>query len=176
MKSFVRESIVAGAMGLIGPRALTSDELQQAERQAQVQDAYIDRFQAEMTRPQPFNPDKTVQIIVAPAPMTPGRFIARAESYGACVWGYAQEIARATYVRNQVFDQERLELGDAEHCPGCLEDSAKGFVPIGSLRSIGDRQCRTNCYCRMVYKKGPDGEVFVAGRGPLDETAFGATG
>jgi hypothetical protein len=164
MKSFVRESIVAGAMGLLGPRALTTDELQQAERQAQVQDAYIDRFQIDMMRPQPFNPDKTVQILVTPSPMTPGQFIARAESYGAAVWGNAQEIARATYAREAIFDQEHLELGDAEHCQDCLDDSARGFVSIGSLRNIGDRQCRTNCACRMVYRKGDDGEVFVAGR------------
>jgi hypothetical protein len=176
MKGFVRESIVAGAMGLLGPRALTTDELRQAEQQAVVQDAYIDRFQADMLRPQPFRPDATTQILVTPPPVTPNQFVARAESYGACVWGYAQEIARASYSRARVFDQEHLELGEAEHCDECLEDSAMGFVPIGSLRSIGDRLCLTNCHCRLVYRNGPDGEVFTAGRGPLDEGTFGRTG
>jgi hypothetical protein len=175
MKTFVRESIVAGVMGLIGPRALTSDELQQAERHAQVQDAYIDRFQVDMMRPQPFNPDKTIQVVVVPAPMTPGQFIARAESYGAAVWGDAQEVARGTYIRDEVFDQEHLELGESEHCDQCLSDSAKGFVPIGSLGPIGSRLCLNNCHCRLVYRLGDDGQVFVAGREPLDETAFGAT-
>ncbi|MDR3582593.1 MAG: hypothetical protein P4L67_04940 [Candidatus Pacebacteria bacterium] len=161
IKGFVRESIVAGAMGLLGPRALTSDELQQAERQAVTQDAYLDRFQADMLRPQPFNPDKTLEVFIFPAPITANQFIARAESYGACAWGCSQEIARATYARNMVFDQERLVLGEAEHCGDCLEDSARGFVPIGSLRSIGDRQCRQNCHCHLTYRLGDDGEEFI---------------
>jgi hypothetical protein len=92
------------------------------------------------------------------------------------VWGNAQEIARATYAREAIFDQERLELGIAEHCPECLADSARGFVRIGTLGSIGSRQCRTNCACRFLYRLGDDGQIFTAGRGPLDETAFGVTG
>lgn len=162
IKGFVRESIVAGAMGLIGPRALTSDELQQAERQAVVQDAYLDRFQAVVLQPLPFNPDKTIEVFVHPAPITPGEFIARAESYGACVWGYAQEIARASYVRNAVFDQERRVLGDTKHCRQCPEYAARGFVAIGSLPAIGaECDCHGQCACSFEYRKGPHGQVFV---------------
>lgn len=163
MKSFIRESIVAGAMGLIGPRALTGDELRQAEQQAVVQDAYIDRFQADMMRVQPFNPDKTVEIVVLPAPMTPGQFIARAEMYGACVWGNAQDIARATYQREAIFDQEHLELADVEHCDECIADNARGFVPIGTLRPIGSRTCRQNCACKFLYRNGDHGQIHVVG-------------
>lgn len=176
MKTFVRESIVAGAMALVGPRPLTGSELQQAERQAVVQDAYIDKFLADMMRPYPINPSATTTVVVSPPPITPNQFIARAESYGACVWGYAQEIARETIRREAVFDEEHLVLGDAEHCEQCLADNARGFVPIGTLGPIGSRECRTNCACRFVYRNSADGIEYVAGRGPLDEDAFGRTG
>lgn len=178
IKGFVRESIVAGAMGLLGPRALTSDELRQAEQQAVVQDAYLDRFHAELTRPQPFRPDTTVQILVTPPPITPNQFIARAESYGSCVWGNAQEIARASYSRAQVFDQERRRMDeDAKHCRQCPQYAARGWQPIGSLPAIGAQcDCTGQCRCAFEYRLTDDGEVFVAGRGPLDEEVFGATG
>lgn len=177
MKGFVRESIVAGAMGLLGPRALTTDELRQAEQQAVVQDAYIDRFQTDMMRPRPFNPDATIHILVAPPPITPNQFIARAESYGACVWGDAQEIARASYSRARVFDQERRVLGDAKHCRQCPEYAARGWMPLGSLPAIGARcDCHGQCACSFLFRLGEDGEVFTAGRGPLDDAAFGKTG
>lgn len=164
IKGFVRESIVAGAMGLLGPRALTSDELQQAERQAVTQDAYLDRFQQDVLRPLPFSPDKTTDVFVFPAPMTPGQFIARAESYGACVWGYSQEIARATYARNMVFDQERRVLGDAKHCRQCPEYAARGWVRIGTLPGIAQEcDCGGQCRCHLEYKLGDDGEIHVVG-------------
>lgn len=178
MKTFVRESIVAGAMALVGPRPLTGSELQQAERQAQVQDAYIDKFQADMMRPYPFNPDATITVVAAPPPITPNQFIARAESYGACVWGYAQDTARTTYVVDGVFDQERRILDpDVKHCRQCPEYADRGWVPIGTLPAIGaECDCTGQCKCHFVFRSGDDGEVYTAGRGPLDEVAFGRTG
>jgi hypothetical protein len=177
IKNFVRESIVAGAMGLVGPRALTSDELQQAERHAQVQDAYLDRFQAELTRPWPFSPDKTIEALVSPPAITTSQFIARAESYGSCVWGYAQEIARASYARRMVFDQERRVLDDVKHCRQCPEYAARGWQKIGSLPAIGqDCDCHGGCRCSFEFRLGDKGDVFTAGRGPLDENTYGRTG
>lgn len=46
----------------------------------------------------------------------------------------------------------RLRLSEAEHCAECLADSQKGFVPIGSLAEIGDRECLINCRCRWEFK------------------------
>jgi hypothetical protein len=141
---------------------MTGEELQHAERLATVQDAYLDRFKADLLRPQPFPPDKAYQIFIGPAPITANQFIARAESYGATVWGDAQEIARASYAREGVFDEERLVLGDAEHCQGCIDDNARGFVPIGTLAPIGSRECRQNCRCHFSYRRRPINTVFQA--------------
>lgn len=153
VKSFVRESIVAGVMGLLGPRALTSDELQQAERAAQVQDAYLDRFRAAMNRmPVPFSPEKTTEITVSPPPITPQQFIARAEMYGTAVWGAAQQIARNVYRTDHVYEEERRVLGRAEHCETCVKEAGKGWVPIGVLRKIGDSECGANCACTFHFR------------------------
>jgi hypothetical protein len=178
VKTFVREGIVAGAMALVGPRPLTGSELQQAERQAQVQDAYADKFLADMMRPYPINPTSTTTVVVSPPPITPNQFVARAESYGACVWGYAQEIARETIRREAIFDEERRILEeDAKHCRQCPEYSERGWVPVGTLPAIGkDCDCTGQCRCHFVFRNSRDGIEYTAGRGPLDDDTFGRTG
>jgi hypothetical protein len=42
-------------------------------------------------------------------------------------------------------------LHPAEHCGGCLAETGRGYVPIGSLVPVGDRQCRRNCRCTLGY-------------------------
>lgn len=54
------------------------------------------------------------------------------------------------------FTEEINELGDADHCEECLQETAKGWSPIGSLIPIGDRICIVKCKCSMKYRK-PDG-------------------
>ncbi len=46
----------------------------------------------------------------------------------------------------------RNELGPADHCEGCLQETAKGWVPIGGLVPIGHRLCLSNCHCRLEYR------------------------
>jgi hypothetical protein len=46
------------------------------------------------------------------------------------------------------------------HCsdgePNCVDESNKGWQPIGTLAKIGERQCRSHDRCSMRYRK-PDG-------------------
>lgn len=177
IKTFIREGIIAGVLGLIGPRPITSGELEQAERLSQVQWQYFDSFINQASdKPPIFRPDKTTDVIAIAPPMTVTQFIARAESYGASVWSSAQEIARATYSRNGVFTEEHRVLGDAEHCEDCVTYSAMGWMPIGVLPAIGDSSCRINCACWFEYRAGPNGIPHVAGRGPLYDAVFGTSG
>lgn len=178
IKTFIRESIIAGVLGLLGPRPITGNELEHADRLAQIQGQYFDRFHDEVIMAPPaFRPEKSTEIIAIAPPMTVDQFIARAESYGGCVWPAAQEVARASYIRNDVFDQEHRILGEAEHCEDCEVYHAMGWVPIGTLPSIGQQSaCRQNCYCEFQYREGPNGVPHIAGRGPLYEEVFGATG
>lgn len=178
VKAFIRESIIAGVLGLLGPRPLTGQELDHAERLAQYQAQFFDRFRDEIIMAPPaMRPEKSTEIIAIAPPMTINQFIARAESYGSCVWPSAQEVARASYSRNDVFDQEHRVLGHAEHCEDCVTYSAMGWMPIGSLPSIGEQSaCRAACCCVFEYRSGPNGIPHLAGRGPLYDGVFGVTG
>lgn len=49
--------------------------------------------------------------------------------------------------------QERRELGVSDHCSGCVELAAKGWVEIGTLPIIGEATpCLVNCHCSFSYK------------------------
>jgi hypothetical protein len=48
--------------------------------------------------------------------------------------------------------QYRNVLASAEHCEGCLAETAKGWVSIGVLKPIGSRQCLANDRCALEYR------------------------
>lgn len=54
--------------------------------------------------------------------------------------------------QEQGYTECRNELGAADHCEGCLAETARGWVPIGSLIPIGSRQCLSSCRCSLVYR------------------------
>lgn len=62
------------------------------------------------------------------------------------------------------FDEERSILNAQESCssssrPGCIEEAARGFVPIGKLTPIGQRTCLSNDKCSMEYRNSETGET-----------------
>lgn len=50
------------------------------------------------------------------------------------------------------YTEERNVLANAEHCNGCVDASALGWVKIGTLPPIGTRDCRGNDRCSMRYR------------------------
>lgn len=85
---------------------------------------------------------------------TNGSFFQRVEMY--------MNMARPSYytVREQVEAElgntmEYNILGPKEHCEGCLEATALGKVPVGTLPKVGTRPCKANCSCRIGYTR-PD--------------------
>lgn len=74
------------------------------------------------------------------------------------------QAARGTY---HTF--ERLEMGARgyteehsvrhapESCSQCIDEEARGWVPIGTLVPIGGRICISNCKCEMRYRKSGSG-------------------
>jgi hypothetical protein len=77
---------------------------------------------------------------------------ARARQYG--------QAARVTFEREYRRDQQRRGyqseqnvLAPAEHCAQCREQSARGWVPVGSLVPVGQRICRANCRCSLRYAR-----------------------
>ena len=176
VKTFVRETIVAGAMSLLGPDPLTGEEHERAEAAAKVQDAYLDRFKGEVIgkgAPAPREPKAEPApqpVIQAPPPMTPGQFVARVEKYADSGWHAAQNLNRAAAIKQGIFKVERRVLGrpKGEHCEDCPPLAAQGWQPIGSLPGIGESECGPLCLCHFEYAVDPNSKAFVQGKkGPL---------
>lgn len=96
---------------------------------------YLNRFASELGTGAPLN----------------GSFVMRASMY--------MSAGRHTYY--QLHDRMQEELGmteernvlhPADHCNGCLEADALGWVPIGELPQIGNRDCLVNCKCDKEYR------------------------
>ena len=82
-----------------------------------------------------------------------GQILVRSNMYGDA----ARSTFEAMRLRYQLFEnnmtEERRVLGQADHCPGCLEQAALGWQPIGELDEIGEEECLTNCHCTKQYRR-----------------------
>jgi hypothetical protein len=174
-KSFVRELILSATLALSGPAPLTGEELASADQEAQKQEQYFDRFHQEILAPkeklvaEPIS-EITQFIDVLPAPMTPGQFVARAESYADSAWQAAQRINHGQAIAQGQWKFERRVLGSpkTEHCEDCPSLAAMGWQPIGTLPAIGDSACGSLCLCHFRYSVGEGEPEFIQGkRGPM---------
>lgn len=77
-----------------------------------------------------------------------GRFNYRGRMYMDASWGtYWKQVEADAVVRGDTM--KRNVLGQAEHCPQCVEMSDLGWIPIDDSRwiPIGGRSCGGNCRC-----------------------------
>lgn len=77
--------------------------------------------------------------------------LARATMYADA----GRQTNRAAVARNARTRGEQEEynvLGVADHCVDCLNQTAYGWVPIGTLSAPGARQCLTRCHCSISYR------------------------
>jgi hypothetical protein len=156
-RNFVREAILAGTMALNGPGELTSDDLAEADRAAAAQAVYLDRFEADV------NMNAPPELAVAAAPpdpnaMTAPQLVARAEQYAGSVWGEAINARRRAVIRaGRMRAERRLHarpMGQHDACATCEGESARGWVPIGTLAPIGDSECLgIHCDCFYTYRE-----------------------
>lgn len=80
------------------------------------------------------------------AGLSPAEIAARLEMYaGGAHATYEAVRARGAPGRGET--HERNVLGAADHCDGCLSETARGWVARGELRPIGSRQCLSRCRC-----------------------------
>jgi len=79
-----------------------------------------------------------------------GTLLARVELYAQAARGTFEDVRRRA--AKGVAQLERRQLGVAEHCTTCLEQSKLGWQPLGSLRAIGDSPCLVNCHCAFIFK------------------------
>lgn len=78
-----------------------------------------------------------------------GVALARAELYGHAARVTQREMVRRV-ARQAGHQWERNVLGLADHCPGCLAATRRGWVAIGTLPPVGARDCRVRCHCSIT--------------------------
>jgi hypothetical protein len=78
----------------------------------------------------------------------------RASLYADAARGTNREMERRM-ARLGGLTEEINRLGPADHCSGgtsCLDETAKGWVAIGTLVAVGARQCQSRCRCHLDYR------------------------
>lgn len=87
-----------------------------------------------------------------------GSLTARARQYGQA-GRVTFELTRGRDQQQRGYRFERNVLAPAEHCAVCVGETARGWVPIGSLIPIGRRTCRGNDRCHVRYSRTAEGEA-----------------
>lgn len=82
-----------------------------------------------------------------------GTVVSRARQYGQSARGhFEREYGRGQRARGFRFERNHLRSG--ESCSGCRAESARGWVPTGSLVPVGHRvPCRVQCKCVVQYRR-----------------------
>lgn len=170
-KKYVRELFVAGVMAVAGPAPMDAAELRALDAEVTEQHAYLQAFEKELVEgnkppnatPRPATPAgrPTTELVQQNKPLD-GTFVARAEKYGASVWGSAQEILRAGAKAERHYTSERrIHQAHDKPCEVCLEEMLKEWQPIGTLRRIGDSPCMMNCHCIFIYGFGENNSALA---------------
>lgn len=85
-----------------------------------------------------------------------GSLIQRTRLYAGAARGTFHAVERVE-VAARGFDQERNVLAPVENCPGCLAQTGRGWVALGELIPIGQRDCIANCRCTIFYRNSATG-------------------
>lgn len=81
-----------------------------------------------------------------------GTLLARSELY-AQAGRATHRAAEQRLATKRGLHEERNVLGAADHCAGCLSETARGWVRIGSLVPCGSRDCLVRCHCSLTYRQ-----------------------
>jgi hypothetical protein len=80
-----------------------------------------------------------------------GRMAIRAEMYGQAgrrtFYSFLDDVMLSIGM-----SEEQNVLAPADNCKGCVDATSEGWVPIGELVPIGDRNCLTRCLCHKEYR------------------------
>lgn len=138
-------NLAAAALAFGGLKNASPSNLEIAENFADQQMRFFENFAA---------------AVFSGALILNGIFAARSGMYGSAVYS-SFENARRERERQRGMNEERRILGAADHCPICLSENAKGWVAIGTLRAIGDSECRSRCRCWFSYRKTENSSIVV---------------
>jgi hypothetical protein len=114
---------------------LTEDDLAVVGREVRRQYTYLNRFADQIDH----------------GLVLDGRFLARVELYAEAGRGTFEAITGDMMAARGKTEEHNV-LHPAEHCQGCLDETDRGWVPIGELVPIGARDCLGRCKCTMAYR------------------------
>lgn len=80
-----------------------------------------------------------------------GSMLGRVRMYGQAVRGTYYESSNDLAINNGAIAVASV-LHPTDHCPTCIRQAAKGFMPFDELIPIGKRDCLSNCRCTLKYK------------------------
>ena len=163
-RRFVRETIVAGALTMLGPGRISDKEAEGIDRDIGAQHAFLDKFERDVIgvglMPAGEPPSETAVELR----FTPDEFAARAEMYGASVWPAGNNALLRRARGAEIFDEEkRTHVGPDRPCDVCVEQEDRGWSPIGTLKPIGDSPCLTSCHCHFSFRNSADGIEYLGG-------------
>ncbi|HEY7195529.1 MAG TPA: hypothetical protein VH439_17430 [Gemmatimonadales bacterium] len=75
------------------------------------------------------------------------RVILYAEAGRGTYYTFTQDV-----MRDRGMTEEMNVLHPADHCVGCLAETARGWVPLGELVPVGARECLGRCKCTITYR------------------------
>jgi hypothetical protein len=83
-----------------------------------------------------------------------GVVVARATLYIGAARVTHREAQRRMAAQRMVGEERRV-LGVADHCRTCVQQAKLGWQPFGTLKRIGDSECRVNCRCSVQFRSTP---------------------
>jgi hypothetical protein len=133
--------MASASAGRGGWAQMTGSDWERVSSSIKEQYGYLQRFAGQIERGE----------------VTEGQIGARAEQY-AGMGRNSYETTRREVELGLGMEEERNLLAEGDNCDDCLEETAKGWQPIGSLSLPGERQCRGHCHCEIERRKGDKGE------------------
>lgn len=92
----------------------------------------------------------TVELGTGRQPLN-GSASSRAAMYAAAARATNREAQRRMAAQRMI-GEERRNLGAADHCRTCVAQAKLAWQPFGTLRRIGDSECRSNCRCWFTFQ------------------------
>lgn len=80
-----------------------------------------------------------------------GTLVSRSELYTQAARGTYSDVVNRGASDGGMTEGRRI-LGGADHCDSCLEEAARGWVPIADMLPIGDGRCLSNCRCSQEFR------------------------
>jgi hypothetical protein len=150
MTSAIKTAHLEGAAVARGGWAqLSQADLEWTARRVHTHLGYLGRFHDDLA----FRPDSVVGVA------------ARSEMYIEAGRGTQREMERRMAVQRGRDLEKNVLGGSRDPCGQCPALSDLGYVPVGTLPEVGQRQCLTRCHCHLIFRTSTPTESRAASNG-----------